>query len=225
MNNELDVASKYGLFWASSWLEGDDGQLLADGTYIYQPQRFSETFFVIFDKLHQLNDYCFHQLLTVGTRQYDLVQQRISALARSGTGAEELDYLDDEIPRWEDNLKIVTQATSLILLCSFVEWALKRVAKDLHGCVPRKTLRSMSDMEFLLQHLAQAGLHFQLEPELLGTLDGFRNIRNAYAHGDWAHVAEQLNGLSLRACFEAVSQVFACLEEAAWGGPWCSSGV
>ncbi|MGN4047700.1 hypothetical protein [Pseudomonas sp. SM4] len=225
MNDELNVATKYGLFWASSSMEGADGELLADGTYIQLPERFSETFFVLFDKLHQLNDYCFHQLLTVEKRCAELTEQRVSIIA-SGRRAEELDWLDDEVPRWEDNLAVVTQATSLVLLSSFVEWGLKRVVKSLHGSVPRKPSgAATSDVEFLLQHIAQSGLHFSLNPVLLETVNDFRHVRNAFAHGDWARVDEQLANISLLACFQAVSQIFVCLESAAWEGPWKNTGV
>ncbi|PMV17583.1 MULTISPECIES: hypothetical protein [unclassified Pseudomonas] len=221
MKDELDVAKRYGLFWASSLVEGEDRVPIADGTYIQQPERFSETFWDVFDKLHQLNDYCFLQLVAVEKQRVELFNQRESYLARPNQGAEEIDWLDDQTPRWEDNLAVVTQATSIVLLCSFMEWGLKRVAKDLYGVIPRKPARpAMSDIQFFLEHLKQSGLPFRMDPAVLDAIDSFRNVRNAFAHGEWASVEDQLAKISLLTCFESVAQVFACLESASWDGPW-----
>lgn len=223
MDNELDIAKRYGLFWALSLVTEDDGTPIADGTYIYQPERFSETFWVLFEKLQQLNDYCFLQLVTVEQHHSKLVDQRESYMADSGPGAEALYWLDDQIPRWEDNLTVVTQATSIVLLCSFVEWGLKRVVKDLYGAIARKPSGSrVSDIQFLLEHLEASGLSYVVDAQVLHTVHSFRGIRNAFAHGEWAAIEEQLANVSLRDCFENVSQLFACLEAASWEGPWRS---
>ncbi|VVE42561.1 hypothetical protein PIN31009_04196 [Pandoraea iniqua] len=220
MDDELNIASKYGLYWAGASAEDENGNALADGFYIYQPERFSSTFFLLFDKLRQLNDYCFDQLLSSEGRLRMLTAQRSVTDGRSRC-ASELDWLDDEIPMWEDNIEVIGRATSIVLLCSFVEWALKLVTRELCGAIPRKRDRSMSDFESMLHHLRHnAGLNLSVDEASVGTVHAFRAIRNSFAHGDWATLAEQLDAVSLRTCFEAVARIFQCIEESAWQSPW-----
>ncbi|KUY70929.1 hypothetical protein WS46_32685 [Burkholderia sp. RF4-BP95] len=221
MDHELNVANKYGLFWAGALVEDEEGKALADGFYIYQPERFSDTFFLLFDKLRQLNDYCFNQLLSTEKRLRMLAGQRSAAAAQKHCGAEEVDYLDDQIPMWEDNVEVVGRATSIVLLCSFVEWGLKLVTRELCGAIPRKRAHSMSDFEFMLDHLEHnGGLHLDVDDESIDVVNSFRRIRNTFAHGDWTTLNEQLKSVSLRACFEAVARIFQCIEESAWQSPW-----
>jgi len=221
LDDELNVANKYGLFWAGALVEDEEGKVLADGFYIYQPDRFSDTFFLLFDKLRQLNDYCFNQLLSSEMRLRTLASQRSEVAGQQHCGAEELDYLDDQIPMWEDNVEVVGRATSIVLLCSFVEWGLKLVTRELCGAIPRKRSRSISDFEFILHHLQHnGGLHLNIDVGATNVVHSFRGIRNAFAHGDWETLNEQLNSVSLRACFEAVARIFQCIEESAWQSPW-----
>ncbi|CRD63383.1 hypothetical protein [Stenotrophomonas thermophila] len=219
--DELEVASKYGLFWANALVEDEDGTLLADGFYLSEPQRFSDTFFTIFDKLRQLNDYCFNQLLASEARLRSLTSQRTSTAANKNCRAEEFDYLDDQIPLWEDNVEVVGRTTPIILLCSFLEWGLKLVAKELTGVVPRNRGHAISDFEFLLKYIREkAGLTLVIDAELTDNVHVFRDIRNAFAHGQWVALSERLDGIPLRVCFETVAQVFQRIEEAAWQSPW-----
>jgi hypothetical protein len=221
LDDELTVANKYGLYWADSRVEDKEGRVLADGCYLSLPERYSETFFVIFDKLRQLNDHCFNQLLSSEIRLHSLRDQRASAAARTHSDAAEFDYLDDQIPMWEDNVEVIGRATPVILLCSFIEWGLKLVTKELCGAVPRKRAHSLSDFTFLLQHLERdAGLHLRVDLELVKVVNAFRSIRNAFAHGRWEALNAQLDAVSLRTCFETVAEIFAYIEAAAWSSPW-----
>lgn len=221
MSNELDVANKYGLFWGGAYVEGKDGQTLADGLYIYQPERFSEGFFHLFDKLRQLNDHCFHQLLSAESRLQGLETGRDAALRQKFGDAAEIDYYDDQVGMWEDNVEVIAKATSVVLLCSFVEWGLKLVAKELQTTISFKPDRKLSDIEFMLQHIErECNLHLRLHDEIMPIVGSFRIIRNAFAHGHWATLNEQLGTLSLRTCFRAVSRLFQSIEEAAWESPW-----
>jgi hypothetical protein len=72
-------------------MNDESGNILVDGFCIYQPELFSETFFLLFDKLAQLNDYCFNQLISSETKLRELATQRSSG------------YLDDQLPMWKDN--------------------------------------------------------------------------------------------------------------------------
>lgn len=220
MDRELAVAAKYGMYWGSVWTEDAEGAVVADGLYLHQPERFSELFFSIFDRLRQLNDYCFHQLIASETRLSDLMEQRSEAAAKKRGSAEELCYFDDEIPAWEDNVGVVARAVPVVLLSSFTEWGLKWVAREFCGEIPRKTIGSMSDVEWLLDCLRRSPLQVEVGAELIGAVGAFRRIRNDFAHGHWETMATQLEALSLRYCFAVVSQLFILLEEAAWSGPW-----
>lgn len=218
---ELETFEKYGLFWASSQMMDDDGEVLADGCYVYRPEYFSETFFVLFDKLAQLNDYCFHQLITSHERLDDFFAQREAVLKDKNSAAEDFDYLDTQIPMWEDNVEVVTRASAIVLLCSFTEWGLKLVSQELGGAVPRKTSRTMSDVQFLLDHLKHGcALHLTIPDDVLAVVDSFRVVRNSFAHGHWARVREQLDAVSLRDCVQAVSLMFEHIEHAARRSPW-----
>ncbi|MFU5804200.1 hypothetical protein [[Pseudomonas] boreopolis] len=219
--DELEVASKYGLYWAGARVDDEEGKTLADGLYLSQPERFSNTFFTIFDKLRQLNDYCFNQLLSSERRLRSLTSQRISIAANVYYGAEEFDYLDDNIPMWEDNVEVVGRTTPIVLLCSFLEWGLKLVAKELTGVVPRNRGHATSEFEFILKHLRNnAGLSLFIDAELIDNVHVLRGIRNAFAHGNWTTLKQRLDEISLRICFETVSRIFECIEEAAWRSPW-----
>lgn len=220
MDRELAVAAKYGVYWGSAWTEDAEGAVVADGLYLHQPERFSELFFSIFDRLRQLNDYCFHQLIASETRLADLMEQRSEAAAKKHGSAEELCYLDDEIPAWEDNVGIVARAVPVVLLSSFTEWGLKRIVREFCGEIPRKSVGSMSDVEWLLDCLRRSPLQVEVGAELTGDVGAFRRVRNDFAHGQWEKLAAQLETLSLRTCFEVVSRLFMRIEEAAWSGPW-----
>lgn len=220
MDHELAVATKYGMYWGNAWRETPEGEVVVDGLYLHQPERFSMLFFSVFDKLRQLNDYCFHQLVSSETRLRELMEQRSAAEANKNSSAEEFFYLDDEIPVWTDNVGVTARTVPIVLLCSFTEWGLKLVVKEFCGEVPRKTSSSMSDIESLLDHLRRSPLQVEVEAELIGAVGTFRRMRNEFAHGHWGALATQLETLSLRACFEVVSEIFMRIEEAAWSGPW-----
>jgi len=221
LDQELVTAAKHGLYWGGMWLEDEDGGLLADGRYLYQPLRASETFFLLFDKLRQLNDYCFNQLISSEAKLAELSEQRDAAIADRSCGAEVLDYFHDEIPLWEDSVSVVAKAMPVVLLCSFAEWGLKLVSKEICGDVPRKTNRTMSDIEFLVGHIENVGnLQLDSSSELVSSINSFRSIRNSFAHGHWDELRVDFSGLSLRSCFESVSELFQQIEEAAWRSPW-----
>ncbi|EPJ2922875.1 hypothetical protein [Pseudomonas aeruginosa] len=118
-------------------------------------------------------------------------------------------------------MEVVGRATPIVLLCSFLEWGLKLVAKELTGIVPRNRRHDIGDFEFLLQHLREkAGLRLVIDAELIDNVHVFRGIRNAFAHGQWAALSERLGEISLRVCFETIARIFQSIEEAAWQSPW-----
>lgn len=223
-DEELDVFKEHGLYLAHAVLLDEEGLEYANGQYLYQPTRFSETFFVVFSKLAQLNNYCFHQLVSSHSRLYELKSQRDRAKNQRWPSAEELDYYDEEIPDWENNANFIVKATSVVLLCSFAEWALKTISKELTSDPPRKTSRGLSDIAHLLQHIKQnAGLVLPEQEMEISVIDSFRTIRNAFAHGNWHALEQQLAVLRLRDCFEAVSDLVMQIEIAAWQSKWAEA--
>lgn len=216
MNTELVAAEKYGLFWAWSYVEDEVTGRIADGFYIYQSDRFWEPFWLLFDKLGQLNNYCFNQLVASEAKLSELQAEYDLAVKDKTTGAEVFDYLSEEIPAWEGNMATFAKAAPIVLLASFTEWGLKHIAISLFGSVPKKTERGMSDIQFYLRHLVQCGLEVKNTDELLSRVGAFRSIRNDFAHGKWDELEEGLQELSLREAFAGVSAMFEAIEDAAW---------
>ncbi|WP_028101544.1 hypothetical protein [Pseudoduganella violaceinigra] len=223
-DEELNVFKIHGLYMAHAVLEDEEGLEYANGLYLYQPTRFCETFWVVFSKLAQLNNYCFHQLVSSHSHLSELKSQRDEAKNQRWPSAEELDYYDEQIPGWENNVDVIAKANAIVLLCSFAEWALKTISKELTSEVPRKTSRDLSDIEHLLQHIKEnAGLALPDQDLELSIIHSFRTIRNAFAHGNWQELGQQLAVLRLRDCFEAVSSLVMEIEIAAWESKWAET--
>ena len=221
MDDELYISDKHGLYWSSTWIEDESGITIADGSYIYVAERYSDLFWVIASKLSQLNDYCFHQLVSSKEKLSALREEKTHLISQRHPYAEEFDYLDEAIPAWEENVFVTANAVPIVLLSSFVEWALKSVVKEFCGSVPRKPKSEISDVNFFLQYAkSNGGLNFKLDEETTCTLNSFRMIRNQFAHGNWQTLETLLGTLSLRDCFSAVTRLCQTLEESAWEGPW-----
>ena len=218
---ETSIAIKHGLYWSRSWVEDDDGQILVDTFYLYDPERASMLFFPLFDRLRQLNDYCFSQLVSSEQKLAELMVQRDAAMAQRYGGGEELAYLADEIPLWEHNVAVIAKANPIILLCSFVEWGLKEVVKDICGLVQNKTGKNISDFEFYVNFLKkECALDLNIEEYVIEQINAFRRVRNSFAHGKWNLLEGELADISLRSCFDVVSTLFEKIEKAAWNSPW-----
>ncbi|MGC1547033.1 MAG: hypothetical protein WA777_00740 [Rhodanobacter sp.] len=197
-------------------MEDQDGEPLADGCYLYRPSRFWEPFWVLFEKLGQLNDYCFNQLVASEGKLRELQCQQKIADEDDTAGAEASAYYSEAVPGWEENVATFTKAVPLVLLASFAEWGLKHIAIHLCGCIPKKTDRSKSDVEFLLFYLVSAGIAVSEPEKLLIPIRSFREVRNNFAHGKWALLADELRDINLRDAFVGVSSLFETIEEAAW---------
>lgn len=223
VDQELATAQKYGLYWAESMMEDEHGEFLADGCYLYRPSRFWEPFWILFQKLGQLNDYCFNQLVASEGKLRELQFQRKLADEDDTAGAEASAYYSEAVPFWEENVATFTKAVPLVLLASFAEWGLKHIAINLCGCVPKKTDRSKSDIEFLLFYLVSAGISVSEPEKLLAPIGSFREVRNNFAHGKWALLTDELRAIGLRDAFVSVSNLFEAIEEAAWRSAYGAS--
>nr|CDQ36646.1 hypothetical protein BN993_06155 [Virgibacillus halodenitrificans] len=216
MDAELVAAKKYGLFWTWSYVDDGVAGSIADGFYIYQPDRFWEPFWEVFDKLGQLNNYCFNQLVASEAKLSELQAEYGRAVEEKNAGAEVLDYLSEEVPAWENNVATFAKAAPVILLASFAEWGLKHIAITLFGGGPKKKERGMSDIKFYLLYLVHCGLEVENTDEILSRVGMFRSIRNDFAHGKWNELEVGLHALSLREAFKSVSAMFEAIEDAAW---------
>ena len=197
-------------------MEDEVAGSIADGFYIYQPDRFWEPFWVLFDKLGQLNNYCFNQLVASEAKLSELQAEYDRAVEDKTAGAEVFDYLSEEVPAWEDNVVTFAKAAPIVLLASFTEWGLKHIAITIFGDVPKKKERGISDIQFYLRHLIHCGLEVKNTNELLSRVGTFRSIRNDFAHGKWNELERDLQELSLREAFTSVSAMFEAIEDAAW---------
>lgn len=216
MDVELVVAKKYGLFWAWSYVEDEVSGRIADGLYIYHPDRFWEPFWVLFDKLGQLNNYCFNQLVASEAKLSELQVEYEHVVEDKTAGAEVFDYLSEEVPAWENNVVIFAKTAPIVLLTSFTEWGLKHITITLFGAGPKNTEHGMSDIQFYLHHLIHCGLDVNNTNELLSQIGVFRSIRNGFAHGKWSELEGDLQELSLRKAFTSVSALLEAIEYAAW---------
>jgi len=61
---EINIPKKLGLWWSKSWLEDQHGNMVVTNDYLYMPERFSECFWIIFERLNYTHDYCLHQLIS-----------------------------------------------------------------------------------------------------------------------------------------------------------------
>lgn len=213
---ELLVARKCGLYWSKSVLLDENGVVLVDGTYLYYPEQFWSIFFELFDKLHQLNDYCFNQLIASEAKLGEFVSRERLALENQSTSAEELDFYSEQIPFWENTSSVFSKAMPIILLSSFSEWGLKFLLTRLFGNVPRKLDRSISDIQFYLNHLIVSGIDVPNPEGLMAPINTFRRVRNDFAHGRWHELDCKIDNLSLRDAFSNVSMLFAEVEKSAW---------
>ena len=226
MNLEIEIYEKYGLFWADSSIDDSSGHTLAEGFYIPMPDRFSECFWILFDRLGQVNDYCFHSLLSSEKKLNDLKKDK--ADLESGKVklecASQLDFLNESIPSWTHNVNIISQSSVLVILASFVEWGLKRVVQEFLGGVPKKQKQEKSKIDGYIRLLKNQVFPDLVVPqEIEATLDSFRKARNEFAHGDWEKLRITLATVNLREAFESVAELFTLLEESAWSSQWANT--
>ncbi|PWW29758.1 hypothetical protein DFO74_1575, partial [Chromohalobacter israelensis] len=127
----------------------------ADGFYIYQPDRFWEPFWEVFDKLGQLNNYCFNQLVASEAKLSELQAEYGRAVEEKNAGAEVLDYLSEEVPAWENNVAIFAKAAPIILLASFAEWGLKHICRVPDDRIAYRSYPLLAARELLQQFIRE----------------------------------------------------------------------
>ena len=206
---EIDILKRLGLWWSKSWLEDQEGNMISSSDYLYMPERFSECFWVLFERLNYTHDYCLHQLISS--------EKKLEQLRED---AKEYPEIDDHY-YWEYNVDVISKSTVLIMMSSFIEWGLKRVLKELAGSIPQKTNRKISDIEHYISCIKSEALsNLDIPIETTHRLNTLRKLRNKFAHGEWELVEPLLKELTFKETFNAISDLFATIENLAWESEW-----
>ena len=225
MDDEVELYKKYGLFWFQACIPDPDSpnDFLAEGFYIQMPERFSKCFWTLFDRLGQVNDYCFQMLLASESKLNELKNERIDLASniKPSVCASQFDYFDDQIPNWTHNVNIISKSSTLVILASFVEWGLKIITEELKLKISKEDFRNKSKIDayiFLLQRTLFNDL--VIPREIQEILTSFKKSRNQFAHGDWDDLESTIYLIDLREAFEAVSELFIIIEKKTWMTVW-----
>jgi hypothetical protein len=203
--------------------------------YLYEVDRFSQTFWVIAEEMAQLNDFCVLCLHAARSQRDWLVAE----LGRLRTGekrvvtdlgdftGEAILVMEEQEPVWQDTCEFLTSAMCLVMLLAFAERSLKAICETIAGpggCGKRKS--SESKISAYLRsigalcdtRLAESGRGMEI-------LEECRRTRNAFAHGDWDEVRDGTSSVDLRAAFGAISTLLFEIEEALWATVWSETGA
>ena len=215
--------------------EGGDGPT---GNYLYQESGDGlPVFMVIRYRMQQLNSFCVLCLDGTEARLGDMREQE----RRLTSGQERVEHFEhpdwgdigpiilaqlrrDEIPQWDDTNQFLVRAMSLILLSVFVEMSLKQVCSFLAShCEkpPYKGEGSGSETARLIRHLQHAcGLRFTEPKDTRRIRKHCHQIRNAFVHGKWDRLEEEVARVSLPGAFRAVAALVTRIDEASQHLPW-----
>jgi len=208
--------SQYGLSWI-----GRDGGVLETHQYLFLSKRGEEPFIFSQKSLHELNDFCV--TLFEGMRAKSALEPSFSEVVEF---ADEDDYFDliDKFQfgyAAEDLGRMFCPASALIMLYANLIRALHVIARH-YGHDRYESWRTSKDNRGAeLRQLVDLleGIHGQKLDVFYLTrvqvlLDAnMRTLRNDFLHGNWEGVERRLVGISLKSCFEVVSQVLYFLEE------------
>ncbi|WP_300181576.1 hypothetical protein [uncultured Aliivibrio sp.] len=208
---ELNVARKYGLYWAQS-IHRDEPSI--HGTYVYQPTKYPiEPFYEISLKFKQLNDYIFLQLCAT-TEKFEHAQGEVNDPFYIN-----VDWcLDKEISQnnldsWDYNLKVLSMVNPIILISTFLEWSLKRILKEYSGISKFKVPGGKSNIDAILEKIiSDHDLQIEIPKEFQSQLDNYRHIRNNFAHGEWLKITAIEDG-DIKKYFIHVSNLLKALED------------
>ncbi|MCW8880271.1 MAG: hypothetical protein OQJ89_09005 [Kangiellaceae bacterium] len=206
---EIDIPKKLGLWWSKSWLEDQDGKVVASSDYLYMPERFSECFWVLFERLNYTHDYCLHQLVSS--------EEKLRQLRED---AKECPDIEDHY-YWEYNVDVISKSNVLMIMSSFIEWGLKRVLKELVGSIPKKGNKRTSDIDHYITCIkSEALIDLDLAPRAKSCLNALRKLRNKFAHGEWEKIEPLLKDLTFKEMFTCISDLFSQIENLAWESEW-----
>ena len=206
---DIKKSEKFGLWWSKYDVLDKDWNVIASNDYLYMPERFSECFWILFERLHHTHDYCLHQLIESQNKLEELIEE-----TKENPDSEGHYY-------WEYNVDVVSKSTVLVVMASFIEWGLKKVLKELTGSIPSRTNKSISNIEHYISGIQNLALNdLKLSQELSFKLEMLRKLRNKFAHGDWDQIEEILKEIRFKDTFKAISDLFEEIEQLAWSSPW-----
>jgi len=186
MSTQLNVARKYGLYWAQSISKNDSS---IHGLYVYQPDLPFEPFCQISTKFKQLNNYIFLQLCST-TEQFESAKDELN-----DPFYEKIDWsLDKEIAQnelvsWDYNLNVLSMVNPIILISTFLEWSLKCILFEYSGISSITNKSGKANIDFMLEKIINDhSLQIEIPKEFQDKLDSYRFIRNKFAHGEWHRI-------------------------------------
>lgn len=196
-------------------------------SYLFESESGVVEFVIVQEDMDQLHDYC---LLCI-----DAAHDKLKMLNRDLTdyqrGAEVAEYpeLGDltpevidglvhvQIPKWEDTQSFLVKATCFVLLAALLERGLKELCESF--APPGKKVKlgaagSGKVAAYIAFLRNDCGFEFCESPDSFRVRDDFRKVRNAFAHGDWDEARRVVGEKSLRAAFEACTELFSAIEAA-----------
>lgn len=199
--------------------------------YLFSTKSGRIEFVIIETEFSQLNDYCVLSLSETFKKLEELKSDLLE-LKSSGKRVIEPDYgdltsdiiwviEDIEIPTWDDNYRFVAKAMCFVLLSIFTEKSLKSLCdaftpKKINARLPRGGL---SKINLYLKFLIEECSFIIIEPqEFKEVRENCRKIRNAFAHGDWDDVRNEVDATGLVSSFKSVANLFELIEDAVYPG-------
>lgn len=193
--------------------------------YLFTTIKGRAEFVIIQEEMEELNDYC----VISGNAVKAILKRKQKAYQKYLSGHEraihpDFGELTDEvisgleeivIPKWETIYSFMHQTTSLLLLHTFTERALKGLCDSLapDGAPTVKQQKGKSKIDSFLYYLSEVcNLQF-IEPKGTRSIrDQVRHVRNCFAHGDWDDLERTAQKINLRRAFLLTSALFREIE-------------
>jgi hypothetical protein len=215
--NNVMSFSQAGLEWV-----GREGALTSNHPYLFVTQKGQDPFVVVMQKLHELNDFC--------VVLFEGVRERIRAIPTFQEEWEKAVSEDEEEELFHkymygyeaDKLGLLfCPASSLVMLYATYIQALHTIAghygSDELSLWRKQNASGANEYRNLIQLLRTISSDpleiFENRRVSVLVEHRIRKLRNAFMHGKWNVVEENLVGVNVRSCFEVVSNVLAALEE------------
>lgn len=193
-----------------------------DADYVFRSDTRRIEFTVIEDGMSELNDYCVamlealrreHERRIEASRRY--LKADDGLLIGNFPRAKDEDEEDDTevILRWQWFQPVVTKAICLLMLCAFVEKALRSLAWFVVDD-PEQDLSGGSVDRYLAILRAEHERAFEEPARFTDLRARCRTLRTALAEADWTTIVDTMEGVDLDRSFRAATEYFEILEEA-----------
>lgn len=206
--DHLSIYREQELFPSRSITE-QDGKVVAHGCYVFCPKLPCEPFVEISKELQKLNDYCLAQYKAVSSE---------SQISKETWGDLNDDFFAEnyefQIAKWDHHLAVTVKIVPILLICSFLEWALLKLLNQYAGQKKYPQIKGKSKINSYLAYLEQASCYVSnLDDSSITLLERIRKTRNDYAHGEIESVAENLTGLKIGSIIKLVSTIMMNCEQ------------